>query len=188
MVRRKVSSGVPWALIGGLAAGGAAVISVLPMVKRRAMKVTNILRKDHRLVSGMIMTLEMTPKINGMMRRSLFSQIRRQLLVHAQAEEDVLYPAVRNMRIGNAEQLVQDSTKEHDNIKRLLQEIDRLDPVTDEFDGKVADLRRTIQHHVEDEEGKVFPMLERQWTVEQLQQVGKRLHNRKTDLKRQMAA
>src|SRR5688572_7524287 len=100
MVRRKRTGGTPWALIGGLAAGGAALISVLPMVKRRAMKVTNILRKDHRLVSGMIMTLEATPRINGMMRRTLFNQIRHQLLVHAQAEEDVFYPAVRNMRIG----------------------------------------------------------------------------------------
>lgn len=140
------------------------------------------------MVSGMMMTLEMTPKASGMVRKSLFEQIRYQLTVHAQAEEEVFYPAVRNLRIGNAEQLVQDSTREHDVMKRLLSEISGLDASTPEFDGKIADLRRTVQHHVEDEEGKIFPMLERQWTTQQLEQVGRRLHNRKNDLKRQQRA
>jgi hemerythrin superfamily protein len=108
--------------------------------------------------------------------------------VHAQAEEEIFYPSVRNLRIGNAEQLVQDSTREHDNIKRLLGEIERLDPVSEEFDSKVGDLKRTIQHHVEDEEGKIFPMLERQWTADQLGEVGQRIHSRKNDLKRRLAA
>jgi hemerythrin superfamily protein len=172
------------ALIGGLAAGGAALITLLPAAKRRAMKVTNILMKDHRLVSGMIRALELTPRVNGIVRKSLFNQIRHSLLVHSQAEEEVFYPAVRNLRIGQSESLVSEANREHGRIRDLLNEIDGLDPISDEFDTKVADLKSTIQHHVEEEEGTIFPLVERQWTSEQLEQSGRKLHQRKRELKK----
>ena len=57
----------------------------------------HILTKDHRLVSGMITTLEMTPRMNGRVRKMLFEQIRTNFMIHAQAEEEVLYPAMRNL-------------------------------------------------------------------------------------------
>jgi hemerythrin superfamily protein len=152
------------------------------------MRITGILKKDHRVVHGMIMTLEATPRVSGTVRKSLFNQIRHQLLVHAQAEEDVFYPAVRNLRIGNVENIVQDAIKEHDNLRRLFGEIERLDPAGREFESKLGDLKRTFQHHVEEEEGKIFPMVERQWTMQQLEQIGQRFHNRKYDLKRMVAA
>ena len=152
------------------------------------MKVTNILRKDHRLVSGMMMTLEMSPRVNGMLRKSLFNQIRHQLTVHAQAEEDVFYPAVRNLAFGQSDRLLNDAYREHEKVRRLLNDISNLDPLSNQFDKKIQDLKRTIHQHVEEEEGKIFPMLERQWTVEQLRRVGQRLHARKCDLNKEMAA
>ncbi len=179
---------VPWKWVGLAIGGGAALMSFIPVVRRRAMKVTNILKKDHRVVSGMILALEMTPQANGTVRKGLFTEIQRQLTVHAQAEEEVFYPAVRNLNFGFVEQYVNDSYREHDNIKSLLSEISGIDPSSYDFDRKVADLRRTIQHHVEDEEGKIFPMLERQMSSEQLERLGQRIHNKKNDLKKQWAA
>ncbi|MBI4471909.1 MAG: hemerythrin domain-containing protein [Acidobacteria bacterium] len=120
--------------------------------------------------------------------RQLFNQIRHQVLVHAQAEEDVFYPSVRNLRIGQSDTLVNDAYREHENMRRLLNEIDRLDAVSDEFNNRLQDLKRTMQHHVEEEEGKIFPMLERQWSNEQLLEVGRRLHDRKRNVKRELAA
>jgi len=187
-VSRRASARGRWAFWGGLAAGGAALMSAIPKLKRKVMKVTNILRKDHRLIGGMVMTLERTPKVNGMIRRSLFNQIRHQLMAHSQAEEEIFYPAVRSLNFGRVEEYVTDAYREHQNMKDLLQQISNIDPMTSEFDGKVADLRRTIQHHVEEEEGKVLPLAERHMTVEQLEDLGMKFHNRKAELRQQTAA
>src|SRR5437762_410881 len=100
MAGRGMSAGAKWGIWAGLVAGGAAMASLIPMLRRRAMTVTNILKKDHRTASGMIRTLEITPRFNGMVRKALFNQIRHQLLVHSQAEEEVFYPAVRNLVFG----------------------------------------------------------------------------------------
>ena len=98
MFRRGNDSAVlKWSLIGSGIAAGVALIPLIPAMKRRAMRVTTILTKDHRLVSGLITTLEMTPRMNGRIRKMLFEQIRTNFMVHAQAEEEVLYPAMRNL-------------------------------------------------------------------------------------------
>jgi hemerythrin superfamily protein len=183
-----MSAGAKWGLWGGIVGGSAAMAALIPKLRRRAMKVTNILMKDHRVVGGMIMTLEMAPRFNGMVRRSLFNQIRQQLLVHSQVEEELFYPAVRNLNFGYVDQYVNESYREHQNIKDLLSQLSNIDPVREEFIGKFADLRRTVQHHVEEEEGRIFPMVERHMSVEQLEQLGQRIHDRKSDLKKRIAA
>ena len=152
------------------------------------MTVTNILKKDHRTASGMIRTLEVTPRFNGMVRKALFNQIRHQLLVHSQAEEEVFYPAVRNLVFGQVDRYVDESYREHQKMKDLLKQLSNVDPLRDEFDAKVAELRRTIQLHVEEEEARIFPMIQRHMSSEQLQQLGQRIHNKKLDLKKQIAA
>ena len=89
MARRRNSSNIlKWSLIGGAIAGGV-MIPLVPALKKRAMRATTILKKDHRIVSGLMMTLEMTPKINGMVRRRLFDQIKSHLMVHTQVEEEM---------------------------------------------------------------------------------------------------
>src|SRR5438874_13813954 len=95
-----------WGIVGGVVAVGAALIPLIPVMKRRAMRVTTILKKDHRMVSGLIMTLQMTPRINSTVRKTLFEQIRNNVMVHAQAEEEVLYPTMRNLMFQSGESKV----------------------------------------------------------------------------------
>jgi hypothetical protein len=70
--RGKDSDVLKWSLIGSGIAAGAALIPLIPAIKRRAMRVTTILTKDHRMVSGLIRTFEMTSRYNIMVRRRLF--------------------------------------------------------------------------------------------------------------------
>src|SRR5262245_30114954 len=94
--RRNGARLAKWGIIGGAIAGGAALIPLIPMIKKRAMRVTTILKKDHRMVRGMIAALQVTPRMNATVRKTLYDQIRNDLMVHAQVEEEVFYPAMRN--------------------------------------------------------------------------------------------
>ncbi|HLH31636.1 MAG TPA: hemerythrin domain-containing protein [Terriglobia bacterium] len=189
MARRgKGSSVLKWSLIGSGIAAGAALIPLVPALKKRAMRVTTILTKDHRLVSGMIKTLEMTPRINGMLRKTIFEQIRTNVMVHAQAEEEVLYPAMRNIMYVGGESKVDEAYREHQQVKDLLNDLETMDPNTDAFDTKFADFRNKIEHHVDEEENEMFVMLKQRMSTERQEELGQRIHDRKMSLKTKMAA
>jgi hemerythrin superfamily protein len=157
------------------------------MIRRRAMRVTTILKKDHRMVSGLIMTLEMTPKVNGKVRKSLFNQIHHNLMAHATAEEEVFYPAIRNVAFGQSQQ-VEEAYREHGTVKDLLRQMSNMDPMTEAFDDKLAELKSSVQHHVEEEETELFEICETRMSEEQLREIGEALSHRKKEIKTQMAA
>ena len=151
------------------------------------MRVTTILKKDHRMVRGLMMTLEMTPKFNGTVRKSLFNQIYNSLMTHATAEEEVFYPAIRNVAFGQGWQ-VDEAYKEHGTVKELLREMSNMDPMSEVFDGKLAELKSNVQHHVEEEEGELFQLCETRMSEQQLREIGEALSERKKELKVQRAA
>ena len=186
--RGKGSSALKWGLISGAIAGGVALIPLIPAIKRRAMRVTTILKKDHRMVSGMIATLQMTPRVSAAVRKTLFEQIRTDVMVHAQAEEEVLYPAMRNFMFMGGESNVDDAYREHQQVKDLLNDLETMDPNSDAFDTKFADFKSKIEHHVEEEENEMFVMLQQRMSTDQQEELGQRIHDRKVALKSRLAA
>jgi hemerythrin superfamily protein len=187
MARRRGSGGTNWTMWGGIIAGGASLIPLIPIIRRRAMRVTTILKKDHRIVSGLIMTLEMTPRFNGTVRKSLFKQIYNNLMAHTTAEEEVFYPAIRNVAFGQAHD-VDEAYREHGVVKDLLRQLSNLDPISEEFVSKLSELKSNVMHHVEEEEGELFQICETRMSEEQLREIGQALRERKKELKVQQAA
>src|SRR5207248_4825316 len=142
--------------------------------------------KDHRMVSGLLMSLEMTPKINGMVRRTLFNQIRQSLMIHTQVEEEIFYPAIRNLMLGGEGSRVDEAYREHQTVKDLLNQMATMDAISDEFDGKLAELKQNLRHHVNEEEGEMFPLVTHRMSSERLEEIGQKMHDRKMNLKTQM--
>jgi iron-sulfur cluster repair protein YtfE (RIC family) len=174
-----------WSLIGGAIAGG---IALVPVLRKKAMRATAILKKDHRMVSGLIMTLEMTPKFSGMARKTLFNQIRNSLIIHTQCEEEIFYPAIRNLSFVEESGKVDEAYREHQTVKHFLNQMSNMDATSDEFDRKLTQLKQEVQHHVEEEENEMFPMATSRMSTERLEDIGEQIHKRKTNLKTQIAA
>jgi len=186
--RGKKSGVLKWSLIGSAIAGGIALIPLVPALKKKAMRATTILKKDHRMVSGLLMTLEMTPKFSSMARKTLFDQIRNSLMVHTQVEEEIFYPAVRNLAFGEESSKVDEAYREHQTVKDLLNQMSHMDATSDEFDRRLAELKQNIQRHVDEEENEMFPMVTSRMSTERLEDIGERIHGRKMNLKTQIAA
>ena len=182
MARRDNSKLTKWGIIGGAIAGGVAMIPIIPALKRRAMRPTTILKKDHRMVSGLMMTLQMTPRINGMVRRRLFDQIRYSLMAHTQAEEEILYPAMRDFMPMIGQSKVDESYRQNHRIKDLLNDLTAIDPTSDAFDAKLVELKNAIRHHVQEEEEEMFPLLMQRMSLDEQEALGRRIHDRKMDL------
>jgi hemerythrin superfamily protein len=186
--RGKDSDVLKWSLIGSGIAAGVALIPLIPAIKRRAMRVTTILTKDHRMVSGLIRAFEMTSRYNAMVRRRLFEQIRNNVMVHAQAEEEVLYPAMRNLMFMSGTSRVDESYREHQQLKDLLNDMQSMDPASDAFNSKFQDFKNKFEHHVDEEENQMFPIVRDRMSIDRQEQMGQRIHDRKMSLKTRMAA
>jgi len=174
------------AAAGGAVAGGIGLAKIAPLIKERTLRATTILKKDHRVVSGLFWTLQQTTIPS--LRKSIFNQIKQQLEMHAQVEEEFFYPAVRNLYTTVAENQVDEANREHQKIKNLLREIAAADPVSYVFMSKVNELKEVVEDHVQEEENEMFPLAQNNMSNHELDYIGRRIHERKSQLKERIAA
>lgn len=116
-----------------------------------------MLKAQHRQVEQLFSAIENA----GDTRRksALFDELLEALVVHAAIEEEHFYPAIR---ASETEDLVEESYEEHMSMKRLLADLIDLSPGDETFDAKIAKLKEEVHHHaVEEEEGKLFPKVEK---------------------------
>lgn len=96
------------------------------------------------------------------------------LSVHAVAEEVVLYPTVRDELPGGPA-LADEALEEHARVERALADLDGRDPREQPIRDQVQRVAEEVKHHVEEEEGDLFPALRKHLTAEQLEDLGTRL-------------
>ena len=78
-----------------------------------------------------------------------------ELSIHAQAEEEIFYPAVRAAI--KDDDLMDEADVEHAGAKNLIAQLEAMTPAHDHYDATVTVLGENIDHHVKEEEEKMFP-------------------------------
>ncbi|HEY7518764.1 MAG TPA: hemerythrin domain-containing protein [Methylomirabilota bacterium] len=142
------------------------------------MRATELLSRDHRAVRDLFLQFERTPLDDGPSRQDLFDRIVEELDVHAQAEEEVFYPAVRQ-----ASRRVDDAQAGHAHLRAVIREVKTYEPGSSEFTAGVRLVKRIVLAHVMEEEGGVFVDAERMGTPA-LERLGAQLAERKEALAR----
>lgn len=117
-----------------------------------------MLKHDHREVETLFAEYEsLADGGDTTAKEAVAAEICEMLTVHAQVEEEVFYPAARQV-LEQAE-IINDAEEEHANAKQLISELEELSAEDDTFDARVKALRDAIIHHVEEEEGEMFAKL-----------------------------
>ncbi len=118
---------------------------------------TVLLMRDHTEVHKLFKQYEKVAdaQASGPDRQALAEQICDLLTVHATAEEEIFYPAAREAGVDS--DLLDEAEVEHASAKDLIAQIRAMDPDADLYDAKVKVLGEYIDHHVEEEEGEMFP-------------------------------
>ena len=115
------------------------------------MNAIELLETQHKEVKALFNKIE---KAGGEAKRELFEKIADDLAVHSAIEEKHFYPATRAAR---TEELLQEAVEEHLAVKRIIADLLEMDPAEAQFDAKIQVLREQVEHHVEEEEGELFP-------------------------------
>jgi hemerythrin superfamily protein len=162
----------------------AALIGVAGSVVSRTddeMNIQDIIRMDHQKVSvlfGQIASTDDPQKI-----QEYFGQIYKDLTVHAEAEEQVVYPAVRSF-YSDTQELYDEQAE----MKVMLDSIKSMSPASPEFKQQVKRLQDAVMDHVRQEESTMFAAIRNNCSDEQKEQLATQFKTAKSQLQQQLAA
>jgi len=116
-----------------------------------------LLTEDHKKVKKLFADFAKLAKGDGndKAKAEVVRQICMELTIHAQAEEEIFYPAVRAVIKDN--DLMDEADVEHAGAKSLIAQLEAMTPAHDHYDATVTVLGESIDHHVKEEEEKMFP-------------------------------
>jgi hemerythrin-like domain-containing protein len=122
--------------------------------------VVDVLTTDHREFDRIFTELEglrgrSEPDVLTR-KRELVDEVTIGLVKHSVAEETRVYPRIEK-QVDKDE--AEHSKEEHAEAEETMKRLERMDPDDPGFDDAVAQLIGEIRHHVEHEEGRMFPEL-----------------------------
>src|SRR4051812_43853344 len=110
------------------------------------MDAVELIKGDHRHIEKLFAKFYET-EMEGT-QEDLYQQIQTGLNAHAEMEERVLYPAVRQF----AEEEVEEALQEHAQVKQTLMDLLDADLNEENFEMRFNQLVEDVRHHVEEEE------------------------------------
>lgn len=113
------------------------------------MHILSTLSADHGNIEALFKDFEKADHDDHEALARIRDNILEQLAVHAEIEEQTLYPALREA----AEDDVLESLEEHHAVKALLAELERMPANHERFRAKMTVVIENVRHHVEEEEG-----------------------------------
>jgi hemerythrin superfamily protein len=140
------------------------------------MDVLKFLKDDHDEVKGVFKKLE---KAKGAEAKRLWDQLGSMLNLHEEMEETYFYPRLKEA--AKTEDLVLEGYQEHHVLDVLMSEISQLEPSDEAWEPKVKVLQENTEHHIEEEEGELFPKVHKIWDADMRAEVGKQMQQMKAE-------
>jgi hemerythrin superfamily protein len=131
------------------------------------MKATDLLKQQHRNVEALFAKIE-----SG--EPEALKDLASALAAHMTIEHEFFYPESREVD----EDAILEAFEEHSIAEVALKRALATDPEDDSFDARVKVLKELILHHVEEEEGELFPQVEKQIASAQLEALGAEMEQR----------
>ncbi len=122
--------------------------------------VFDLLTEDHRRVDQMFEEYESAKDSDEESEKlERVDAICMELTIHATVEEEIVYPAAREALGDEGADLLDEAEVEHASVKDLIAQLKEAQPGDELYDAKVKVLGEYVRHHVEEEEGELFPQL-----------------------------
>src|SRR5438105_4921288 len=141
------------------------------------MDATRLLEQDHREVEKLFDRFEQA-RGDTEQKGKIVDEIVKELSIHAAIEEEIFYPEVK-ASVRDGEGLVAHSIDEHQEVKELLADLEKMSPSDPGFHQKVESVISDVKEHVEEEEGEMFPKLRDAISANRLLEIGEKLEEGK---------
>ena len=139
-----------------------------------------LLEADHRKVEALFEQYEDEKEGDEETKRGIAEKICGELTVHAQVEEELFYPFLKENMDEDEMEMVEEAYVEHASAKDLIAQIESGGDIDEAYDAKVKVLSEYIKHHVKEEEEEIFPEIRDM--KEELDALGQEMAARKAEL------
>jgi iron-sulfur cluster repair protein YtfE (RIC family) len=145
------------------------------------MNAFTLLKADHKKVAGILEKIDETTERAVKTREELFTQLKTELDIHTRIEETIFYPALKEA--DETRDITLEAFEEHKVVKTLLGELESLGKDKEEWTAKFTVLKENIEHHVEEEEGEMFPKARKVLGEDGAETLGTRMEKAKGEQK-----
>jgi hemerythrin superfamily protein len=155
-------------------------------IKKRSSTNTDaisLLKKDHEKVRGLLKRLESAADKGDGRAQELLAQVDREVKIHSQVEEEIFYPAFKEAaRTKKESKLFFEAQEEHHVVRMVMPEVHDSERGAEDFAAKTKVLKDLIEHHAGEEEKQMFPKAKKLISRDELQDLGRRIQERKREL------
>jgi hypothetical protein len=106
-------------------------------------------------------------------REKLFTELKTELELHTNLEEQHLFPVLR--RDAETKGLVPDAIKDNRELRAKLAELEALPKNDEAFPERLKELQKTFRQHARDEKRELLPAVQRALSEEQVQGVAEKI-------------
>lgn len=143
------------------------------------MKVTLFLRHEHQNIKALFNNYKDLQSRNWDRKNELFSEIRKEILLHAQTEVEIFYAALTGTSSTTAVNLISKALEDHDAIEKSLQDLSRMSPSDRTFRMKMIAMMDEVTRHFEREEEEIFGEARRNLPEYRLEELGLEIEKRR---------
>lgn len=136
----------------------------------------NTLHDEHEMVKGLFQKIEAADTDPA--KEKLFSQLRHELMPHMKGEEKYFYPALKEKK--DYKEDVLEAVEEHHAARLILNELEDMSPDEDHWDAKLSVLKEMIEHHIEEEEEKIFKEAREALSEERMKKIAESFESEKS--------
>ncbi|MET0591848.1 MAG: hemerythrin domain-containing protein [Polyangiaceae bacterium] len=139
-------------------------------MKRSPLTATTLLEKQHRKVEATFKKLENKRTAS----LELLQELANDLAAHMAIEQEIFYPAVREID----EDLILEAYEEHSLAELAIKRLMATELNDESFLARVTAAKELIEHHVKEEEEELFPEVEKALDEAKLADLGQRMKER----------
>jgi hypothetical protein len=171
----------------GIIARGVALTAVEAIAKRLPWSKDEndpirLLEADHRRFEQLLKDGEATTERAIKGRGEVLEALTSGLNVHEAIEEQILYPALRPH--AQAHDVVLEGIEEHHVADVIIKELHEVRKDNEKWGAKFKVLKESVEHHISEEENKMFPIARGALAREELLALGARMRALKAELEK----
>jgi hemerythrin superfamily protein len=162
------------------ALSGVAGSAVTHASNKSEMNIQDLLRLDHNKVN--MLFAQIADSNDPQKIEEYFAQIYKDLSVHSEAEEQIVYPAVQGFY-----NETQELYNEQAEMKIMLEALKSSNATENDFKERVDRLKDTLMNHIRQEESTMFEVIRKNLSTEQQERMATEFKTAKSKLQEQIA-
>jgi hemerythrin-like domain-containing protein len=145
------------------------------------MHALTLLKEDHDKAKKLMDELEKTTERGVKTRSEKWTKLLKDLTIHENIEEEIFYPALKAKDVKALNAIVLEALEEHHLVDDIVEQL-KGTPFEDEhWSAKFKVTKENVEHHIEEEETEMFKLVRKNFSKEELEELGSRMEAAKAE-------